>query len=241
VDEARSHEWLNRAGVFPEIEGFMFAIQDQVIATRNYRRVILKEDVQDKCRRCGTKGETIQHILNGCATLAPQAYKERHDSVGKILHLELKKKIYGPKSTTTQYYEYTPESVIENKTHLLYWDRTILSDKEAIHNRPDITVFDKEKKKVQFIDMAIPSPNNMQTVYAEKIRKYGELARQVKRLWNAEEVVIIPIIISSNGLIHKELMTGLKKIGLPAYLCVKLQKAVIIRSCSLVREFLGEL
>jgi len=110
-----------------------------------------------------------------------QAYKDRHDAVGKILHLELKKRICGLQNDDTRYYEYSPEAVIDNKTHIIYWDRTILSDKEVCHNRPDITVFDKLQRKVQMIDVAVPSPANMQTTYAEKIRRYGDLGRQLRR------------------------------------------------------------
>ena len=81
----------------------------------------------------------------------------------------------------------------------------------------------------------------MQTTYAEKIRRYGDLGRQLRRQWQAKEIEIIPIILSSNGLIHKELSTNLGKIGLPQYLTIKLQKAVILKTCSIVREFMGEL
>jgi hypothetical protein len=55
----------------------MMAMQDQVIATRNYRKVVLKEKgVEDKCRQCGAVSGTIQYILNECSKLAPEEYKK---------------------------------------------------------------------------------------------------------------------------------------------------------------------
>lgn len=42
VDKSASNAWLRRGELFPETEGFMLAIQDQVIATRNYRKHITK-------------------------------------------------------------------------------------------------------------------------------------------------------------------------------------------------------
>ena len=66
--------------MFPETEEFMTAIQDQVVVTKNYRKaVIKKEGIEDKCRRCESSGETIQHIC--CAQLAPEEYRKGHDDV----------------------------------------------------------------------------------------------------------------------------------------------------------------
>jgi len=41
----------------------MSAIQGQVIPIRKYRRVVLKDVRDNNYRRCGPKGETIQHIV----------------------------------------------------------------------------------------------------------------------------------------------------------------------------------
>jgi len=87
VDKKQSLMWLKKGYLYPETEGFIMAIQDQVIETRNYRKHILKESevVQDHCRVCGQKPETIQHLTAGCEKLAPTEYKERHDKVAKVL------------------------------------------------------------------------------------------------------------------------------------------------------------
>ena len=63
------------------------AIQDEVINTRNYRKHVTKEDPsldEDRCRRCGAVGETVQHIIGACSNLVAEKYKARHDSVAKI-------------------------------------------------------------------------------------------------------------------------------------------------------------
>ena len=70
VDKEIPCAWIRSGYMFPETEGFMFAIQDQVVPTRNYKKVILKNaEVEDRCRKCGGRGETIQHILNGCEVM----------------------------------------------------------------------------------------------------------------------------------------------------------------------------
>ena len=117
-----------------------------MVVTKNYRKAVIKEEgIEDKCRRCGSTGETIQYILNGCAQLLPEEYKKRHVDVGRILHLKLKKNRINMgreqnRGPDPPYNKYTPEPVIETETHVLCWDRTIKTDRETPCNRPDITV-----------------------------------------------------------------------------------------------------
>ena len=63
---------IPNADLFAETEGFLAAIQDQVILTRNYKKYILKQpDTHELCRRCGKESETFQHITAACEQLAP--------------------------------------------------------------------------------------------------------------------------------------------------------------------------
>ncbi|XP_066904374.1 uncharacterized protein [Halyomorpha halys] len=90
IDKERSVEWLTARRLFSETEGFVVAIQDQVIATRSYRNHVLKDaTASDKCRLCSVALESIQHITGGCGLLAGTEYLQRHNHVAKILHQEL--------------------------------------------------------------------------------------------------------------------------------------------------------
>ena len=72
--------------LFAETEGFLTAIQDQVILTRNYKKYILKQPNTDElCRRCGKEPETIRHITAACEQLAFAEYAKRHDGVAKVI------------------------------------------------------------------------------------------------------------------------------------------------------------
>ena len=76
--------------MFAETEGFLTAIQDQVILTRNYKKYILKQpDTEELCRRCGKESETIQLITAACEQLAPTEYVKRRDGLAKIIHQKL--------------------------------------------------------------------------------------------------------------------------------------------------------
>ena len=91
IDKDGSNAWLNQGDLFPETEGFMIAIQDQVINTKNYKKYIIKDQTikDDNCRACHTQTETIQHIISGCKTITQTDYKHRHDQVGKIIHQKI--------------------------------------------------------------------------------------------------------------------------------------------------------
>jgi hypothetical protein len=70
--------------------GFVMAIQDKVIHVKNYRKCILKEDLQnDTCRRCEKAPETIEHITGSCTCLANMQYLHRHKNVAKIIHQQI--------------------------------------------------------------------------------------------------------------------------------------------------------
>jgi hypothetical protein len=85
-----SHAWLKKSNNHPETEGFIFAIQDRVIITRNYKKHICGlQLIVDKCRICGTEGEIIEHIISSCTVLVQSEYKKRHDIFAKIIHINL--------------------------------------------------------------------------------------------------------------------------------------------------------
>ena len=46
-----------------------------------------------KCMLCGDRDETVNHIISECSNLAQKEYKSRHNWVGKVIHLELCKKV----------------------------------------------------------------------------------------------------------------------------------------------------
>lgn len=232
VDKEASNTWLTKGDLYPETEGFVLAIQDQVIHTKNYVKHIIKDGTvkNDRCCRCCLKPETIQHVTSGCEALAGTDYLQRHDQVAKIVHEELSI-VCGLVDTRTPYYKY------ENAEFYLLFNRTVLTDRTVDHNRPDL-VFHRKKDNVAFIiDIAIPNTHNMQTKAKEKINKYSKLKEEIGRVWKTEKVDIIPIILSATGIIPSDLFQNLEKLHLPRHLFLPMQKAVILETCRIVRKF----
>ena len=58
----------------------------------------------------------------------------------------------------------------------IYWELPILTDKMVKFNKPDIVVWDAEKKNAQLIDMSVPQDYTIVKVTAGKITKYKDLA-----------------------------------------------------------------
>jgi hypothetical protein len=213
-----SHAWLKKSNIHPETEGFIFAIQDRVINTRNYKKHICKHiSIIDKCRICGTEGETIEHIISSCTVLAQSEYKKRHDIFAKIIHMNLAVK-FNLLKDTQPHYIYKPESCLENDNYKLYFDRTVLTDIHIQHNRPDIIILNKQQKQAYLLDIAVPTMRN---------------------LWCLEKISILPFIISATGIVPQSLFKNLKILDLENTLVVEIQKGILLYSCHIVRKFLN--
>jgi hypothetical protein len=239
VNIQASHAWLKKSNIHPETEGFIFAIQDRVINTRNYKKHICGlQSIIDKCRICGTEGETVEHIISSCTVLAQSEYKKRHDIFAKIIHMNLAVK-FNLLKNTQPHYSYTPESCLENDSYKLYFDRTILTDIHIKHNRPDIIILNKQQKQAYLLDIAVPNSHNITQTYNTKINKYLELSVAMRNLWCLEKISILPLVISATGIVPQSLFKNLKILDLDNTLVVEIQKGILLYSCHIVRKFLN--
>jgi hypothetical protein len=154
----------------------------------------------------------------------------------KIIHQKLAYK-YGLLNKTMPYDKYIPNTILENETIKLYWDRSLITDKTIHSNRPDITLVDKLSKTVYFIDTAIPNNHNLNAKYAEKPTKYSELSIEIKDQLKMDTIATIPVTLSTNVIIPKTLHKALNTLNLHPKTFIELQKATILNTCSIVRKF----
>jgi hypothetical protein len=183
-DKAASNAWLTRGELFPETEGFMIAIQDQTIETRNYQKHILKMPLVDICRKCHSSTETIQHITGACKSIVQTDYKHRHDQVAYIIHQKIAQSYKLIADKLVPYYKYSPETILEDTNVRLYFDRAILTDRTIHYNRPDITLLDRLNSKALIIDIAIPNSHNLQTTIPRKSQNTPNLRRKLPACGN---------------------------------------------------------
>ncbi|XP_044749731.1 uncharacterized protein LOC123310331 [Coccinella septempunctata] len=238
IDRDRSLTYLKAGYLFPETEGRLTAIQDQVVATRAYlKNIIGKNMTTDKCRKCSQSPETIQHVTSSCSILAPREYTDRHNAVAKAYHQAIAKK-HGLLETTRPIYEYLPKEILENEEVKLYWDHPLITDRSIPHNRPDIVLFEKKLKKLIIADVTIPADDNIERAYTEKIMKYHDLSFELKEIYGLTYSAILPLVITTNGLVETHLLENTMKLGLDESVIGDAQKEVILWTTRIVRRFL---
>ena len=96
------------------MESLLIATQDNAIRTNHIKERIDKTQQNSKCRLCGDRDETINHILTECSKLAQKEYKTRHDWVEKVIPWEMCKK--SKFDHTNKWYMNNPAWFLENDT-----------------------------------------------------------------------------------------------------------------------------
>ena len=104
-----------------ETQSLLISAQNNAIRIKHIKAKIDKTQQNNRCRQCGDRYETINHI-NECRKLAQKEYKTRHDCVCKVIHWELCKKL--KIDHTNKWYMHNPISILENETQtpLGSWD-----------------------------------------------------------------------------------------------------------------------
>ena len=91
-----------------------------------------------KCRLCGNRDKTINHMISKCSKLAQK--------VGKVIHWEMCKKFKF--DHMNKWYMHNPASVLENDTHKVLWDFDIQTDDLILARRPNLIVINKKKREL---------------------------------------------------------------------------------------------
>ena len=151
IDDAATWAWLKHGELKKETEGLIIAAQDQSLRTNAIKCKIDNTSDNSKCRLCGDREETVDHLVSSCSKIAQTDYKERHNKVAQMLHWNLCQK-YGIPSANN-WWEHKADKVLQNDQVKILWDFKIQTDKHLSHNIPDITVV--EKAQTFLIDVAI--------------------------------------------------------------------------------------
>ena len=226
--------WLREGTLKKETESLLTAAQDQALRTNIIKTKIDKTNDCSLCRLCKEADETVTHIASQCSKLAQLEYKARHDKVAQALHWELCRK--NDLQHEKNWYEHNPQSVVENDKCKILWDFTIQTDHYITARRPDIVVVDKDKKTCQLIDVACPGDKRVKEKEDEKVVKYQDLARELRKIWSME-VKVIPIVIGVLGTIPARLKDNLKEIGIPLK-ASQIQKSVLLGTARILRKVL---
>ena len=89
IDWDGTWQWIAKGDLKGCPEALMCSAQEQALRT-NYTRFHIDHTAESPfCRMCGSKGETVAHVVSGCGKLAQTEYKGRHDNVARYIHWQL--------------------------------------------------------------------------------------------------------------------------------------------------------
>jgi Reverse transcriptase (RNA-dependent DNA polymerase) len=236
VDQQESARWLVDGWMKKESESLLMAAQEQSLRTRKIMHDIDHRNVNPKCRLCGEKDETVEHLVSACSKLAQTEYKARHDKVAALLHWRLCKKFDIP--VEKDWYRHKTQSVVENPYVKILWDFSMQTDKVIQARRPDIVVLDKVKGSVQIIDIAVPADRNVIQKEEEKVMKYQDLRMELARLWK-KKVRVIPVVVGALGSIPSGLKKSLCEMEVEDVECRMLQRAALLGTARILRRTLA--
>ena len=234
ISHNKTWTWLRKGNFKREIESLLIAAQDSAIRTNHIKVRIDKTQQNSKCRLCGGRDETINHIISECSKLAQREHKARHDWVGKVSHWEMCKKLKF--SHTNKWYMHNSAPVLENATHKLLWDFNIQTDHLIPDRRPDLIMINKRKRTCKIVDFAVLADHRIKLKQCEKKDKYLDLARELKKLWNMP-VTIILIVIGTFGTVTKGLLKRLEDLEVGGRV-ETIQKTALLRTARILRRVL---
>lgn len=218
-------------------ERIIMEAMDQTLHT-NYLRKIQNNKGSDMCRRCGTRRETVKHILSGCDTLAQRAYTNRHNAALRIVYWWLAHKYGFQEKTRSWTSRKKIAPIIENDKAILWWDTTIQTVEPTKFNRPDMILWIKDKKRCVIIEMSVPWDTNINKKYKDKVGKYGVVRSSLAKEYPEYTVKQSNIIIGALGTVLDRLPKELEIIDSELKDHWKLiQRCVLIHSADIAKNF----
>ena len=146
ISHQKTWTWLRKWNFKRETESLLIAAQDNAIRTNHIKARINKTQQNRKCRLCGDRDETINHIISECSKLE-QDYEARHDWVSKVVHWEMCRKFQFDHANkwSTQ----NPAPVRENDSHKLLWDINVQTDHLIPARRPNLKIINKKRESAK--------------------------------------------------------------------------------------------
>ena len=165
-----------------EVESILIAAQNNARRTNHIKERVDKTQQDSRCRLCGDRNETINHIISECRKLALKEYKARHDWVGKVIHWKLCKKMKFDR--TNKWSMHNPESVLKNETYKLLCDFEIQTDHLISARQPDLIIINNnnnKKRTCRIVEFAVPAGHSIKLKESVKKDKFVHLAWELKK------------------------------------------------------------
>ena len=150
------------------------------------------------CRMCGSREETVAHVVSECSKLAQIEHRDRHDNVARYINWQLCGKCGLERASS--WYEQKPEGVVESENFKILWDFKVQCDRKIDARRPDFVFIDKkERELIIIIDVVIPGDDRVKDKQLEKVEKYQLLKDEIAKVLHMRKVIVVPVVIGALG------------------------------------------
>ena len=122
----------------------------------------------------------------------------------------------------------------------IWWDKYVKTANKVKKNRPDITIWDTQKKICQIVEVSVPL--DLSQVREDKESKYLLLISQMQQMYNNYKIEVIPVLVGALGSIPHGLKQNLQRIGIDKAriktVTQRIQKAALIGSVKVCKAAL---
>ena len=96
----------------------------------------------------------------------------------------------------------------------IWWDRSIGTVKQNLHNRPDVVVLDMHQGKCWVVDFSVPFDGNVTWKEGKKRQDYAAVAGDLHRMYRVK-VKIVPVVVGALGTVGKGVVQAMEELGIP--------------------------
>ena len=119
----------------------------------------------------------------------------------------------------------------------LIWNINIQCDNIIKARRPDLILVDKKATSCVIIDVAITGNPRIREKEIEKIEKYQNLKRELKRLWSLKKFEVVPVVVGDLGCVSKGISGWMDTLGIKLNVGM-VQKSVLLGTARILRKVL---
>ena len=112
----------------------------------NQTMIINNTQNNSKCRLCGDRGETVNHIVSENSKLAQKKCKCKNYWIGNVNHLELWKR--QKLDNSAKWYMHKPESVLQNEMHKNLKNFLMQSNHLIQARKPELVLLTRRKELI---------------------------------------------------------------------------------------------
>ena len=95
----------------------------------------------------------------------------------------------------------------------------------------------KKEKECKIIEIAVLGDCRIGIKETEKIEKYEELKREIRKIWAMKKVEVIPIVVGALGAVSNKLDKWIEKLGIHIRIEL-LQKTALLGTARILRRSL---